>query len=55
MAVFSDNLFSVEVPADRPVSDGEELTVSVLPVFTEEGVPLGPRLKIGLFGWIIMC
>ena len=34
-----------EVPADRPVSDGEEFTVSVLPVFTEEGAPLGPAVK----------
>ena len=47
MTVFSDNLFSDEVPADSPVSDGEELTVSVLPVFAEEGAPLGPPVTDG--------
>ena len=43
--VFSDKLFSDEVPADRPVSDGEELTVSVLQVFTDEGAPLVHPVK----------
>ena len=40
--VFSDKLFSDEDPADMPVSDKEESTVSVLQVFTDEGAPLVP-------------
>ena len=40
--MFSDKLFSDEDPADMPVSYKEEFTVSVLQVFTDEGVPLVP-------------
>ena len=40
--VFSDKLFSDEDPADMTVSGMNELTVSVLKVFTDEGAPLVP-------------
>ena len=40
--VFSDKLFSDEDIVDMLVSDNEELPVSALQVFTDEGVPLVP-------------
>ena len=42
MMVFSDKLFSDEYIADMPVSDNEELPMSTLQVFTDDGVPLVP-------------
>ena len=40
--MFSDKLFLDEDPADMCVSVKEESTVSVLQVFTDQGVPLVP-------------
>ena len=38
--VFSNNLFPDEDIADTPVSDNEEMPVSALQVFADEGVSL---------------
>ena len=42
--VLSDKLFSDEDMADMPVSENEEIPVSALQVFADEGVPLAPLI-----------
>ena len=48
--VFNDKLFLDEDIADMPVSDNEEMPVSALQVFADEGVPLVHPDIVGSYG-----